>query len=144
MSVYDKDISKIWFILLMTIFFSIMLILINFIFYGVERGFESILYGAFLFSVMYLLMVIGNKMFKKESLGGGDIKLMFFLGTILSPANGLFSIFLSSVFALPVSLFILIKNKNRVIPFGPFILLSLLVIYMFDLDIISFFNYLSS
>jgi len=126
-----------------TIFFSVMLILINFIFYGVERGFESILYGAFLFSVMYLLMLIGNKMFNKESLGGGDVKLMFFLGTILQPANGLFSIFLASVFALPVSLIILIKNKNRVIPFGPFILLSLLVIYLFNLDIISFFKYLS-
>ena len=83
-------------------------------------------------------------MFKKESLGGGDIKLMFFVGTILSPANGMFSIFLASVFALPFSVYTLVKDNNKVIPFGPFLLLSLLIIYMFNLDIIAFFNFLSS
>ena len=35
--------------------------------------------GLFLFGLMYFIMRLGNFIFKKESLGGGDVKLMFFV-----------------------------------------------------------------
>lgn len=118
-----------------TIFLSALVIIVKFAFFGVKVGIESVLSGVFLFVVMYLIMLLGNKLFKKESLGGGDIKLMFFVGTILSPINGMFQIFLSSFFALPISMYVYLKNKNRIIPFGPFMLLALLVIYLLQLDV---------
>lgn len=120
-----------------TIFFSLFVIIINFVAYGIDYGITSILYGFFLFIIMLIIMLFGNFIFKKESLGGGDIKLMFFVGTILNPINGFFQIFLSSFLALPISIFILLKNKKRAIPFGPFILMSLLIIYILQLDIVS-------
>lgn len=120
-----------------TLFFSVTVLIIKFIFYGVEVGFESILNGLFLFFTMYLIMLLGNHLFKKESLGGGDIKLMFFVGTILSPINGMFQIFLSSFIALPISLIVYFTKKNRLIPFGPFILLALYIIYILQIDIIT-------
>ena len=120
-----------------TVFFSSAVILTNFLAYGMDYGIKSIFYGLFLFAIMYIIMLFGNFMFKKESLGGGDIKLMFFVGTILNPLNGLFEIFLSSFLALPISLFIYLRKKKRVIPFGPFILLALLIMYMLQIDIVS-------
>ena len=74
-------------------------------------------------------MVIGNKALKKESLGGGDIKLMFLFGLVLDPLLGAFSIFLGSLFALPMSLYLLYKQHEKVIPFGPFLLIALTFIY---------------
>ena len=36
-----------------------------------------------LFCFMLLVKIIGDKAFKRESLGGGDIKLSFFIGAVL-------------------------------------------------------------
>ena len=97
------------------------------------RGtFYSILSGILLFSLMYCIMILGNKLFKKETLGGADIKLMFFVGLVVFPSLGIFTIFLSSCLALPVSLYLLLKDKNSIIPYGPFILMALFLVYCFN------------
>ena len=114
-----------------TLFFSIVVIIIKLFGLGIRETLFSILSGILLFSLMYIIMLMGNKIFKKETLGGADIKLMFFVGLILQPSLGIFSIFLSSCLALPVSLISLLKNKNNVIPFGPFILIAVFLIYCF-------------
>lgn len=98
--------------------------------YGVIIALVSLLSGFLLFSFMYLIMLIGNFIFKKETLGGGDIKLMFVIGLIMHPFLGIVSIFIASFLALPISLIILIKNKKNIIPFGPFLLIASLIIFM--------------
>ena len=97
---------------------------------GIKSSLISLLNGILLFSIMYLIMLVGNKMFKKESLGGGDIKLMFIFGMILGPLLGIVSIFIGSCLALPISLIITIKKKKNIIPFGPFLLIALTLLYM--------------
>ena len=74
-------------------------------------------------------MWCGEKVLKKESLGGGDVKMMFLFGLVLDPLLGTIAIFLGSVFALPMSLFLLYKNQEKVIPFGPFLLIALTFLY---------------
>ncbi|MDD3241523.1 MAG: prepilin peptidase [Bacilli bacterium] len=123
-----------------TIFFSILIIIVKFIDLGFKGGMLAIGSGLLLLTVMYLIMLLGNFMFKKESMGGGDIKLMFVVGLVLHPVVGLFVIFLSSLIALPVSAVIYIVNKNNVIPFGPFILISLVLLFMLKVDINSIYN----
>ena len=88
-----------------------------------------IVYGLFLFGVMYVIMLLGNFLFHKESLGGGDIKMMFVIGTVLQPLLGLISIFLGSFLALPISFLLIKKRKQTLIPFGPFLLISFAFIY---------------
>jgi len=92
--------------------------------------------------LMYVIMLLGNKLFKRESLGGGDIKMMFIFGLILDPLLGTLSIFLGSLFALPISFVLLLKNKENVIPFGPFLLLSLAFIYFTKLTPEMIINFL--
>ena len=123
------------------IFFSVYFILLSFLFTGISNTFYHILYGILLFVVMYLVMVIGNFVLKKEALGGGDIKMMFLFGFLLDPFLGVLSIFIGSLFALPISLFLLCKQKEPVIPFGPFLLIALTFLFFTKLtthDVLTF------
>lgn len=121
-----------------TFFFVIVLSLLNFLIFGFDKGIHMLFNGLLLFFVMYLIMIVGSFIFKKECLGGGDVKLMFFIGLFLPFYNGLFSIFLSSFLALPFSIFVLLKKKSSMIPFGPFLLFSALFIYLTSFDIVEF------
>ena len=111
------------------IFFSGYFLIITCLKSGVMNSLFSFLSGLVLFSVMYGIMLLGNFLFKKECLGGGDIKMMFVFGLVMHPLLGLIIIFIASVLALPVSLFILLKKKENLIPFGPFLLISFAFIY---------------
>ena len=118
-----------------TVTFSILVIFARFIFIGADNALLFLIYGISGFVIMYLLMLFGNFLFKKESLGGGDIKLMFFIGCSVGPWMSLATIFLSSFIALPLSLILYFKSKDSVIPYGPFLLVSSLIIVMFQLDL---------
>lgn len=111
------------------VFFSSYFIIIQILNLGWQGAIGKILTGLFLFAVMYIIMIIGNKLLKKESLGGGDIKMMFVFGLVLDPFLGILSLFIGSIIALPISVLLLYKQHEKVIPFGPFLLVSLTLIY---------------
>lgn len=126
-----------------TLFFCILMFIVKLICKGLTESIISLFSGMFLFGLMYFIMCLGNWIFKKESLGGGDVKLMFFVGLTVGPILGAFSIFLSSLIALPLSLLVYLKDKDNVIPFGPFILIAVFTIIFLNIDatsIISIFQ----
>lgn len=79
-------------------------------------------------------------MFKKESLGGADIKLMFLSGLILGPMLSLVVIVIASLFALPPSIYLYFKNKETIIPFGPFLVIGMLLLFFSKLNFQEFLN----
>ena len=117
------------------VFFGCYFIIIKTLQVGAVNALLCILSGVILFAIMYAIMLLGNMMFKKETLGGGDIKMMFVFGIILHPLLGLMAIFLGSLLALPVSLFLLLKKHERLVPFGPFLLISLTFIYFTGINV---------
>ena len=123
-----------------TIVFSIASLVAH-AFLGWQALINSMFGGLLLFTIIYVIRFLGNKAFKEDTLGGGDIKLMFFVGTFLTPFDGLFHIFLSSLLASPFAIFSYFSKKKRVIPFGPFLLFSLLVMILTKLDVIELLNY---
>lgn len=123
-------------------FFSCYFIVIKCLSGGFQAVFWGVLSGTVLFAVMYFIMILGDFLFKKESLGGGDIKMMFVFGLIVNPFMGLVIIFLSSFLALPVSLLILCKKKNNLVPFGPFLLISFMFVYFTQIDMNMIFRML--
>ncbi len=126
-----------------TLFFGITIIITQILTYG---PFETLMYvvnGIALFGIIFIFMKITTLIFKKESLGGGDIKLEFVVGLSIGLVNGLFSIFIGSLIALPMALINQKRNKTNVIAFGPFLLLGALLIYFFKLDIVSIIKDLS-
>ena len=110
---------------------------------GVKNLLYHLCVAVFLFFVMYLTMLLGEVLFKKESLGGGDVKLLFLFGLVLDPLGGVLTIFLGSMIALPISLIVLIKNKTNMIPFGPFLLLAFYIIYFIHFTPTDFINLLT-
>ena len=125
------------------IFFSVVFIILEFMMGGLKGLGLSLISGASLFLFIYLLMKLGSVLFKKESLGGGDVKLLFVLGLVLDPFLGLITIFLASFIALPVSLYLLYKNKEHMIPFGPFILIAFLIIFFSKVTTSDIFEFLT-
>ena len=91
------------------VFFGVLFLIIQFYNGGLKNVGYHLCVAVFLFFVMYLTMLLGEVLFKKESLGGGDVKLLFLFGLILDPFGGIITIFLGSIIALPISLIVLIK-----------------------------------
>ena len=120
------------------IFFGVVLALEVLLINGIDAFGISLLSGIISFGVMFLIKLFGDFIFKTESMGGGDIKLLFFLGFILGWPQALLSIFLGSIIGLPISLIVLkIKNTN-IIPFGPFLALGAIIILLthFNIEIL--------
>ena len=110
---------------------------------GLEKMMKSHVYpGIGAFIAMYALKIIGDKLFKKESLGGGDIKLMFLFGLVLDFPLAICTIFLATFIAFPIALIMLFTNKDNIIPFGPFLSMSGIIILMSKIDFMSIINFL--
>lgn len=106
---------------------------------GIKSGIIGLLYsignGLLAFTTMYLIKKLGDFLFKKESMGGGDIKLMFIFGLVMGLPMTLISIFIASFIGLPVSLYILYRKKEHEIPFGPFLAVAAIIINLTQLNI---------
>lgn len=94
-----------------------------------------ILNGLGAFAILYLFKVFGDVVFQKESLGGGDIKLMFLIGLTLGFDMSIVTIFIASFIALPLSVVSLIKNDNNILPFGPYLSIAAVVIFLTNLNL---------
>lgn len=110
---------------------SILIILIYLYNLDIYNTLSYILSGVLLFLTMYGIKLLGDFLFKKESLGGGDIKLEFLVGLVLGYKLGLVSIVFASFLALPYALTSVYLNKKNELPFGPFLISSSLIIYLF-------------
>ena len=113
------------------IFISAFLTLITRIYFnGFNESLKYVLAGIILFLMMLGLKIIGDKVLKKECLGGGDIKLMIFIGITLGFYYSLVSIFIGSLVALICSLIIMKKKNNEEIPYGPFLLIGTFISFL--------------
>lgn len=124
------------------LFFSIEFIIIQVFRLGFLSTLGHIGSGIFLFALMYLILILGNYFLKKESMGGGDVKLMFLFGLVLDPLLGTLTIFLGSFIALPISIIIYYINRDKIIPFGPFLVISFLFMFFTKISTPEILNFL--
>lgn len=119
---------------------SIMLITINILNKSLISTVYMIGEALLVVTIIFIVKLIGDKVFKRESLGGGDIKLMIFIGLLLGIKLGLVSFALSAFLALPYALFLVINKKEKEVPFGPFIITSAFLVFIFQNEIINLLN----
>ncbi len=100
-----------------------------------------ILNGLGAFAILYLFKIFGDALFQKESLGGGDIKLLFLIGLVLGFDMSIVVIFIASFIALPLSVISLIKNDNNVLPFGPYLSLASVIVLLTNLNLDMILNF---
>ena len=121
---------------------SILIILLELVFYGLDYTVYKILAGIFAFITMYVIKLIGDRLFKRESMGGGDIKLMFLFGIVLGYPLAICDIFLATFIAFPVAIFILFSRRDNLIPFGPFLAMGAILIHISKVNIDGIINFL--
>lgn len=81
-----------------------------------------------LFLIMYIIKLLGDKILKRECLGGGDIKLMILIGLSLGIYHSLIALFIGSTIALIITLSF--KSKEEMIPYGPFLLIGTIISFI--------------
>ena len=121
---------------------SLATIILKCIFFGYKTALLAILSGLILFAIMYIVKIIGDKSFKRESLGGGDIKLAFVVGTILGFKLGICALILSTFIALPYALLKVYLSEKKEVPFGPFIIGACVLVFIFTSKFNNLLNYL--
>lgn len=119
---------------------GILILILKTYFYGFKNAGTSLLSGFILFIFMFIISILGKKIFKKEALGGGDIKLSFIIGMILNLRLGLIAIIFSSLLALPYAIAAILLNKDNEVPFGPFLVGSMALVFMFYDKFMNFIN----
>ena len=108
---------------------AILIIVLKFIYFGFNASLYSFISAVIMFSFMLFIKLVGDKVFKKESLGGGDIKLALFIGATLGLKLSLISIVIASFVALPYAIYYVSKKEEKEVPFGPFLISATLITF---------------
>ncbi|MBI3306386.1 MAG: prepilin peptidase [Candidatus Omnitrophica bacterium] len=89
---------------------------------------------------LLLVGLLGNVLFRKETMGGGDIKLMAMLGAFLGVKKVFLVLFFGPFVALPYALYAKIGKKAETIPFGPFLAIAGAWIFLYGDTIAKHFS----
>lgn len=101
---------------------------------GLFRSFLGLLAGG---GSIYITGLIGNAIFRKESMGGGDVKLMAMVGAFIGWKLALLTFFIAPFFGAAVGIVLKIKKGTSLIPYGPFLSLGALIAIIWGRQIIS-------
>jgi len=88
---------------------------------------------------IYAMGVLGKIAFKKEAMGGGDVKLMAMIGAFLGWKLVVFTFFVAPLFGSVVGIILRIKDGREIIPYGPFLSLAALIAVFFGNRILGMF-----
>ena len=104
---------------------------------GFKASMMSLIYGIASLLIMLSIKTLGDIIFKKESMGGGDIKLMFTFGLVLGIPSSVASIFIASFIGLPISLIMMKKNSSHELPFGPYLSIAAIILLLSGIDVVN-------
>lgn len=99
--------------------------------------YDGLLGGLFGFGFMYLIALYGKKRFKKDALGGGDIKLYAIIGLVLGYQTVFLSLFFGALLAMIYSFGF--AKKGSYLAFVPFIAIGSLLAYFFGQNILEWY-----
>ena len=99
----------------------------------------DLFYGPLTFGgFLAVLRWIGGKIYKKEAMGIGDVKLAVVLGFMLSLKLAVVALYTSFISASIVGVYLIASKRKseRIIPFAPFLSLGAITAYFFGQNII--------
>ena len=79
---------------------------------------------------LFLIGYLGSLAFKKEAMGGGDVKLLAMIGAFLGYKSVFLTVFFSSLVGAVISLILIslkIKKRTDYIPYGPYLVLGAII-----------------
>lgn len=103
---------------------------------SLSSSFSGILAGG---GVLFAMAVFGKMAFKKESMGGGDIKLIAMIGAFTGWQLTLLAVFLSALIGSVTGLAMKMRTGSSYIPYGPYLAAGALISVFFGEEIISWY-----
>lgn len=91
---------------------------------GINSSILGIMIGG---GFVYLLAIFGDWLFKKESMGGGDIKLLAMMGAFLGWERAILAFFIAPFFGAVFGIIEKIRTGDTTIAYGPFLVLGALI-----------------
>ena len=85
---------------------------------------------------IYAMGMLGDFLFKKESMGGGDVKLLAMVGAFLGWQMALLTFFIAPFFGAVCGVIVKLRTKESVIAYGPFLALGALISLFWGKDLI--------
>jgi len=92
--------------------------------------------------IILVIGLVGSVIFKKEAMGGGDVKLTAMIGAFLGWKYTIISLFLGFFLGALAGIFLIlskIKSREDIIPFGPFIALGSIITILWGEKILSWY-----
>jgi len=78
-------------------------------------------------TIIYLTGWLGKLIFKKDAMGGGDVKFLAMIGAFVGFQNVILIYFLAPFFGSIVGIIMKLKYKVDIIPYGPYLSIATLV-----------------
>ncbi len=94
---------------------------------ALKTSFLGVLLGG---GSLLLIGYLGGLIFKKEAMGGGDVKLLAMIGAFLGYKSVFLTIFFSSLVGAIISLVLIalkLKKRTDYIPYGPYLALAAII-----------------
>lgn len=88
---------------------------------------------------LYLLGFLGEIVFKKEAMGGGDVKLLAMIGAFLGWQGALLTFFIAPFLGILAAVKAKIIQKKGVIPYGPYISLAAFITALWGRNLIDWY-----
>lgn len=97
---------------------------------------------------LVLIGMLGKLIYKKDAMGGGDVKLMFMVGLFLGWQLTFFALFVGSIFGGIIAAVMLAVKRKKIgkanarameFPFGPFLVVGSIVALLVGYDVINWY-----
>ena len=99
----------------------------------------SVIGAALGFGVLLAVGLLGEWVFKKPAMGGGDIKMMAMVGAFFGPAGAMLTIFIGALAGTLVFAPLSLKTKREV-PFGVFLGLGAAIAFLFGQSLVEWYS----
>lgn len=95
---------------------------------GLLSSFFGVLVGG---GFLYLAGVLGEWAFKKEAMGGGDVKLLAMIGAVIGWPGVLWTIVVSALAGSVVGVWQKLRGGSSYLPFGPYLALGAFLFFFY-------------
>ncbi|MCH7489576.1 MAG: prepilin peptidase [Gemmatimonadetes bacterium] len=107
---------------------------------GGLSGFTMALVGAGTgFGLLYLVAWAGEKAFKQEAMGGGDIKMMAMVGAFVGWTGVLLTLFGGALLGVLIFIPLTLGKEKRLVPFGVFLAGAAAITFVYGPAIIDWY-----
>ncbi|NQT23048.1 MAG: prepilin peptidase [Candidatus Omnitrophica bacterium] len=94
---------------------------------GLQAFFDSLIGVIIGGGSLYILGFLGEIVFKKDAMGGGDIKLLAMIGAFLGWKLIILTFFIAPFFGAIAGIILKIKEGGEIIPYGPYLSFASLI-----------------